>query len=55
MNGWAASAELVQAYESLRAQATGQISATMPRGLAMRMSSPACVWVGGWSSRRRGF
>jgi hypothetical protein len=45
MNVHAATAELVQSYESLRAQATGQIPTSTPRGLALLLSSGMPAWM----------
>ncbi len=45
MNERVACAELVQSYESLRAQATGQVPTTMPRGLALLLSSGLSAWM----------
>ena len=38
-------AELVQWYEDLRAQATDQIPATTPRGLALLLGSGLSAWM----------
>jgi hypothetical protein len=45
MNVGAATAELVQSYESLRSQATGQIPTSTPRGLALLLSSGMPAWM----------
>ncbi len=45
MNVRVANPELVQSYESLRAQATGQIPTSTPRGLALLLSSGMPAWM----------
>ena len=38
-------AELQQAYEALRAQATGQLTTSTPRGLALFLASGLPAWL----------
>ena len=40
--------ELEQAYEALRAQATGQLPATTPRGLALFLAGGLPTWLAAW-------
>jgi hypothetical protein len=41
--------ELTLAYEALRAQATGQLPAVTPRGLALFMTAGFPDWMTAWS------
>ena len=43
-------AQLEQAYEALRAQATGLLPATTPRGLALFLASGLPSWLGAWTA-----
>jgi len=43
-------AKLEQAYEALRAQATGQLAATTPRGLALFLARGLPSWLVAWTA-----
>lgn len=43
-------AELTFAYEALRAQASGQLPAVTPRGLALFLTAGFPDWMKAWSS-----
>jgi hypothetical protein len=45
MKQYAPDPELVQMYEVLRAQATGQMTLATPRGLALLLSSGLPAWM----------
>jgi len=49
MNAPAPAAELEQAYEALRAQATGQLAAVTPRGLALFLAGGLAAWLVVWA------
>jgi len=40
--------DLTAAYEALRAQATGQLPSTTPRGLALCLSAGLPAWMKAW-------
>jgi hypothetical protein len=42
-------AQLTPAYEALRAQATGEISALTPRGLALFLAAGLPAWIKAWA------
>jgi hypothetical protein len=42
------SGELTLAYEALRAQATGALPATTPRGLALFLAAGCPTWIRTW-------
>jgi len=46
----AAAGELEQAYEALRAQATGQLAATTPRGFALFLARGLPSWLVAWAA-----
>ena len=41
--------ELTAAYEALRAQATGQLPASTPRGLMLFLSEGCVAWTQAWT------
>ncbi len=41
--------DLAPAYEALRAQATGQLPATTPRGLALCLRAGLPAWMKAWT------
>jgi hypothetical protein len=41
-------AELTRAYEALRAQATGELPRTTPRGLALLLAAGVPAWLTAW-------
>jgi hypothetical protein len=41
--------DLAGAYEALRAQATGQLPSTTPRGLALLLASGVPAWLKAWA------
>jgi hypothetical protein len=41
--------ELTLAYEALRAQATGELPATTPRGLALFLAEGLPTWMQAWT------
>lgn len=41
--------ELARAYEALRAQATGQLPAATPRGLALFLAAGLPAWMKAWA------
>jgi len=45
--------ELTLAYEALRAQATGQLPAVTPRGLALFMAAGFPTWLKAWAPLAR--
>ncbi|MBI2325647.1 MAG: hypothetical protein HYU87_11900 [Chloroflexi bacterium] len=47
-------AEITRAYEAVRAQATGDLAASSPRGLALILDQGLASWIAAWSSRMRG-
>jgi hypothetical protein len=49
MNGPAPAGELTLAYEALRAQATGQVPTTTPRGLALLLAAGCPTWMKAWT------
>ncbi|MBO0701316.1 MAG: hypothetical protein J2P38_00150 [Candidatus Dormibacteraeota bacterium] len=49
MNESACAGDLTAAYEALRAQATGQLPSTTPRGLALCLSAGLPVWMKAWT------
>ena len=49
MNEPADAATLTNGYEALRAQATGQMPATTPRGLGLCLSAGLPAWMKAWA------
>lgn len=49
MNALAGTTELTVAYEALRAQATGQMPTTTPRGLALCLTAGLPTWMKAWA------
>lgn len=43
-------AELTLAYEALRAQATGELPRTTPRGMAVLVAHGCTAWVQAWAA-----
>jgi len=53
MNVLASTVELTLGYEALRAQATGQLPASTPRGLALFVTAGFPVWMDAWKPLAR--
>ncbi len=49
MNERRCAGELTLAYEALRAQATGELPAVTPRGLAMFLAAGFPTWMKAWA------
>ena len=49
MNKCLRAEDLTAAYEALRAQATGQVPATTPRGLALCLRAGLPTWMKAWT------
>jgi hypothetical protein len=48
MNALPSNGDLTLAYEALRAQATGQLPASTPRGLALFLTMGCPAWMHAW-------